>query len=75
MANDEKVDDFGCLEGMEPLAEDARVGIGEQPVPPTGAGAVSYTHLDVYKRQGVSTVGPRIGRGVTAESRMGLPGR
>jgi hypothetical protein len=38
MANDEKVDDFGCLEGMVPLAEDARVGIGEQSAPPTGAG-------------------------------------
>jgi hypothetical protein len=36
MANDEEVDDFGGLESMVPLAEDARAGIGKQPAPPTG---------------------------------------
>jgi hypothetical protein len=38
MANDEEVDDFGGLESIVPLAEDARLGIREQPVVPTGAG-------------------------------------
>jgi hypothetical protein len=38
MANDEEVDDFGGLESTVPPAEDAKVGIGEQSVPPTGAG-------------------------------------
>jgi hypothetical protein len=38
MVNDEEVDDFGGLESMVPLEEDARVGIGEQPASLTGAG-------------------------------------
>jgi hypothetical protein len=38
MANDEEVNDFEGLESTLPLAEDARAGIGEQPVPSTGAG-------------------------------------
>jgi hypothetical protein len=38
MANDEEVDDFGGLDSTEPLAEDARAGIGERPTPATGAG-------------------------------------
>jgi hypothetical protein len=38
MANDEEVGDFGGLDGTEPLAEDARAGIREQPASATGAG-------------------------------------
>jgi hypothetical protein len=38
MVNDEEVDDFGGLESIVPLAEDAGSRIREQPVPPTGAG-------------------------------------
>ena len=32
--------------------ECAVLGGGEKPVQSSGVGAVSYTHLDVYKRQG-----------------------
>ena len=38
MANDEEVGDFGGLDSTEPLAEDARAGIGERPAPATGVG-------------------------------------
>jgi hypothetical protein len=38
MANDEEVDDFRGLDSTEPLAEDARAGIGERPALATGAG-------------------------------------
>jgi hypothetical protein len=37
MANDEEVEDLGGLESVNPLAEGARVGTKEQPVPPKGA--------------------------------------
>ena len=34
---------------------DAVLAVGEKPTPVAGSGeAVSYTHLDVYKRQGLS---------------------
>jgi hypothetical protein len=36
MANDEEVDDFGDLESSVTRAEDARMGVGEQPAPLTG---------------------------------------
>jgi hypothetical protein len=38
MANDEEVDDFDGLESLVTRAEDARTGVGEQPVPPAGPG-------------------------------------
>jgi hypothetical protein len=37
MANDEEVDDFSGLESLGTRAEDARMGVGEQLVPPTGS--------------------------------------
>jgi hypothetical protein len=37
MANDEEVDDFEGLDNTEPLAEDARAGIGERLAPATSA--------------------------------------
>jgi hypothetical protein len=36
MENDEEVEDLGGLESTMPLAEGARAGTEEQPVPPTG---------------------------------------
>jgi hypothetical protein len=36
MANDEEDEDFGGLESSGTRAEDARVGVGEQPAPPVG---------------------------------------
>jgi hypothetical protein len=38
MMNDEEVDDFGGLESSVTQAEDARMGVEEQPAPLTGPG-------------------------------------
>ena len=38
MANDGEVEDFGGLESSGTRAEDARAGVGQQPVPPVGPG-------------------------------------
>jgi hypothetical protein len=58
MANDEEVEDLGCLGSANPLEEGAMAGAKDQPAPPTGVGEDDPVATAVFPEDTLGAAAP-----------------